>query len=191
MSQELVNFSEAHGLEGPRASGLLFLGWALSQSGDSEVGIAHQEQGLAMMAKMGMRVHLTFFLSLLAESLLMAGRYSEGLHQLDRAIKISEEEGERCYLPRLHQLRSDLRLRAYGRADPAVEKSLHEALAIARHQGAKGWEIGAATRLARLWGEQGRRMEAHDLLQPIYAWFTEGFDMPLLSSAKTVLDDLK
>jgi hypothetical protein len=61
---------------------------------------------------------------------------------------------------------------------------------IATRQRAKTFELGAATSLARLWRDQGKRTEAHDLLAPIYGWFTEGFDTPVLQDAKALLDEL-
>ena len=65
-----------------------------------------------------------------------------------------------------------------------------EALRVARHQQAKSYELRAATSLARLWGEQGRRVEARELLAPVYGWFTEGFDTADLKEAKRLLDEL-
>ena len=59
----------------------------------------------------------------------------------------------------------------------------------AQVQQTKTLELRAATSLARLWGEQGRRIEAHDLLAPVYGWFTEGFDTPDLKEAKRLLDE--
>jgi len=76
-------------------------------------------------------------------------------------------------------VRADLLLRLHGAADPAVAAALEEALAIAREQGAKGWEIGVATDLARLWAEQGRRSAARELLAPVYDWFTRGSIPPI------------
>jgi predicted ATPase len=64
------------------------------------------------------------------------------------------------------------------------------AVAVAREQQARFWELRAATSLARLWRDQNRRAEAHDLLAPIYGWFTEGFDTPVLQDAKALLDEL-
>jgi len=61
---------------------------------------------------------------------------------------------------------------------------------IARGQRAKSYELRGATSLARLWGEQGRRAEASDLLAPIYGWFTEGFETADLKEAKALLYDL-
>jgi predicted ATPase len=77
--------------------------------------------------------------------------------------------------------RSDLR---------TAEAHLIKAIAIARRQEARHWELGAATSLARLWRDQGKRTEARDLLAPIYGWFTEGFDTPDLKEAKSLLDEL-
>jgi predicted ATPase len=64
------------------------------------------------------------------------------------------------------------------------------ALAVARHQRAKSWELRAAMSMARLWRDQGKREEAHDLLAPVYGWFTEGFDTLDLKDAKVLLDEL-
>jgi predicted ATPase len=75
--------------------------------------------------------------------------------------------------------------------DPvAAEATYREAIAIAQQQSAKLWELRAATSLARLWRGQGKRREAHDLLAPVYGWFTEGFGTPVLKEARALLDDL-
>ena len=75
--------------------------------------------------------------------------------------------------------------------DPAkAENSFRAALAIAREQGTRGYELRAATSLARLWVEQGRQGEARDLLAPVYGWFTEGFDTADLKEAKALLEEL-
>jgi predicted ATPase len=71
-----------------------------------------------------------------------------------------------------------------------AEACFERALAVARQQHAKSWELRAAMSLARLWREQGRRDEGRDLLAPIYDWFTEGFDTLDLKQAKALLDDL-
>ena len=76
-------------------------------------------------------------------------------------------------------------------ADPAkAEESFRTALAIAREQGTRGYELRAATSLARLWRQQGRIADARDLLAPLYDSFTEGFDTPDLKEAKALLEEL-
>jgi predicted ATPase len=90
----------------------------------------------------------------------------------------------------IHRLRGELTARS-PYPDPAkAEDSFRTALTIARDQGTLGYELRAATSLARLWGEQGRRSEARDLLAPLYGWFTEGFDTADLKDAKRLLDEL-
>jgi predicted ATPase len=75
--------------------------------------------------------------------------------------------------------------------DPAkAEDSFRTALTIAREQGTRGYELRAATSLARLWREQGRRGQARDLLAPLYGWFTEGFDTGDLKDARALLAQL-
>jgi predicted ATPase len=75
---------------------------------------------------------------------------------------------------------------------PSLEAAtcFNQALSIARQQHAKSWELRAATSLARLWQSQGKRQEAYDLLQPVYGWFTEGFDTADLKEANMLLDEL-
>ena len=72
-----------------------------------------------------------------------------------------------------------------------AETCFHHAITIAQHQQAKSWELRAATSLARLWQQQGKRQEAYDLLAPVYGWFTEGFDTADLKDAKALLDALQ
>lgn len=67
---------------------------------------------------------------------------------------------------------------------------MQQGIEVARRQNAKSWELRAATSLARLWRERGRRGEARDLLAPVYGWFTEGFDTADLKEAKALLDEL-
>ena len=71
-----------------------------------------------------------------------------------------------------------------------AEACFQQALAVARRQQAKSWELRAAMSLSRLWQQQGKRAEAHELLAPIYGWFTEGFDTADLQEAKALLEEL-
>ena len=71
-----------------------------------------------------------------------------------------------------------------------AETYFRKAIEIAREQKAKSWELRAATSLARLWQQQDKTTEAHNLLAPVYNWFTEGFDTADLKDAKSLLDEL-
>jgi predicted ATPase len=77
-----------------------------------------------------------------------------------------------------------------GNAVEEAEALFHQSLEIARRQEAKTFELRAATSLARLWRQQGKRAEARELLTPIYSWFTEGFDTADLKDAKALLEEL-
>ena len=81
-----------------------------------------------------------------------------------------------------------------SRPQPDAEKAeayFDRALAVARQQQAKSWELRAAMSMARLWRDQGKRDEARELLAPVYGWFTEGFDTLDLKEAKALLDNLR
>jgi predicted ATPase len=132
-----------------------------------------------------MRVHW-----LMAEALAAAGRHAEGPQEVDHVIDIAEKTGVALFDARLHQVRAELLLHRRPGSIAAVEASLRQALTIAQRQGAMGYELQAATRLARLWGERRKRAEAHDLLAPIYERFSEGFGDPILRDAKSLLDAL-
>ena len=108
--------------------------------------------------------------------------------QLDDALQIVERTGERWFAAELNRHKGQLLLRQ-GHSEAAEELYL-KALSIAEEQGAKLWELRAAASLARLRRDQGRHAEAHELLAPIYGWFTEGFHTPDLKGAKALLDKL-
>jgi predicted ATPase len=98
--------------------------------------------------------------------------------------------GEHWFEAELRRLRADVLFAASPGQASKAESSLQSALAVAREQGAKWWELRAAMSMARLWCDQGKRDEARELLAPVYGWFTEGFDTLDLKEAKAMLDDL-
>ena len=118
----------------------------------------------------------------------MAEQADEGLKCLAEAANIVEATQERWAEAEMHRLRGTLLLSMHERA--AAEDSFRLALTVAQQQSAKFWELRAATSLARLWRDQRKRNEARGLLAPIYGWFTEGFDTPVLQDAKALLDEL-
>jgi predicted ATPase len=111
------------------------------------------------------------------------------MEQANRALAASAEIGDRWCLPRIYMAHARLLQQASVSAE-AAEASLRKALEVAGLQCAKGWELRAATSLARLWCDQGKRDEARNLLAPVYGWFTEGFHTRDLKEAKTLLDAL-
>ena len=98
--------------------------------------------------------------------------------------------GERVWEPQLYRLKGELLLQQSSDNHLEAETCFHHALEVARTQQAKSFELRAATSLARLWQQQGKREEARQLLGDIYHWFTEGFDTADLQDAKALLDEL-
>jgi predicted ATPase len=103
-------------------------------------------------------------------------------------LEIADATGEHKWDAELHRLTGTVLL-AENRLDEG-QASLQQAIRIAQAQQAKSLELRAATSLARLWGEQGRRAEARELLAPVYGWFTDGFDTADLKDAKALLEEL-
>ena len=187
-ASELVELTQTRGIVTVLGHALVYLGWAKAKSGEVMEGVARIVQGRKILDDMGASVHDTLVVGLHAESLAAAGRHVEGLEQLRRGLVRAADE--QSYASWLHRIGAELKLHAFGPVDSAVEADLLEAIAIARRQEAKLLEVCAAAALARLWGEQGRRVEARDLLAPVFGWFTEGFDAANLVAAKNLLDEL-
>jgi predicted ATPase len=130
----------------------------------------------------------TQWLGFLAGAYLQAGQLDNALAALDQAAETVAATGESHYQAELYRLRGAV-LAATG-DEAEAPKWFHHAIDTAQSQQARPFELRAATSLARLWAHQGERSKAHDLLVPVYGWFTEGFDSADLKNAKELLDDL-
>ena len=172
------------------AIGAILHGWALTHQGQAQEGIAQIEQGLVAYRATGAETLRPYFLALLAEAHGTLGEPEEGLKVLTEALNLANTTGERRYEPELYRLKGALLLQQSSDNHTEAEACFHHALDIARNQQAKSFELRTATSLARLWQQQGKRQEAHDLLAPVYNWFTEGFDTADLKDAKALLDEL-
>jgi predicted ATPase len=134
---------------------------------------------------------LSDYLYLLVETSSQEAQPRERLHVLDEALTLVEKNEERWCKAELYRLKGALLLQQGSDNQAEAERCFHQAIAIAQNQQAKSWELRAATSLARLWQQQGKRQEAHDLLAPVYGWFTEGFDTADLQDAKALLEALE
>ena len=172
------------------AHAMVLGGWALVKQGQAEEGLPRLRAGLDAGRATGSKVRGPQWLALLAEACLESGRVEEGLSAVRIAFTEIDETEARYYESELNRLEGELLLVSNERDERRTEAPFRKAIAIARGQGAKSFELRAATSLARLWGEQGRRREARELLAPIYGWFTEGFDTADLKEAKALLDQL-
>ena len=130
-----------------------------------------------------------WWLALLAEACGKVGQLDEGLRVLAEALAAVQRNEERHYEAEVYRLKGELLLQQ-APATRRRRRRFQQALAVARRQQAKSWELRAAMSLSRLWQRQGKRAEAHELLAPIYGWFTEGFDTADLQEAKALLEAL-
>jgi predicted ATPase len=171
--------------------GAILHGWALVESWRQlEEGIARIRKGLTDLRATGAGLWQPCFLALLAEACGKANRVEEGLAVLDEALAAVHERGERFYEAELHRLKGELLLQRDGAEEPEVEASFQMSTAVARAQQARSLELRAALSLARLWAGRGEQRKAHDLLAPVYEWFTEGFGTSDLQEAKALLAKL-
>jgi predicted ATPase/tRNA A37 threonylcarbamoyladenosine biosynthesis protein TsaE len=165
-------------------------GWALAARGYGEEGRAQIEQGLAAYQAAGVTASRPYYLALLAEASAQVGQTTVGLEALAEALAMLAKSTARWWEAELYRLRGEL-LRQRSVAQPGeAEACFQQSLAVARRQQAKSLELRATMSLSRLWQHQGKRRVAHDLLAPIYGWFTEGFDTADLREAKALLEVL-
>jgi predicted ATPase len=162
---------------------MLLQGVALAAQGHHEAGLAQMHQALAAIQAAGQEAGRLLSVALLAEQYGQAGQVETGLHVLSETLARLNPQEPRLWEPELHRVRGTLLLQAGSvtpdvrqAADAEAETCFQQALALARRQGARAFELRAATGLSRLWQRQGKHQAAHQLLAEVYGGFTEGFD---------------
>jgi len=185
---ELIASATEHGFALYRAQGAIFSGWAKVNFGEVSEGHRLLRDGLDAYRATGSEVWMPHYRALLAMASEIAGQPDEAAASLEDALRIVERTGERWFEAELNRYKAELLL---GRGDAkGAEELFREAMRIAREQQAKMWELRSALSLARLYSNWGRPGDAHDILAPVYGWFTEGFNMSDLSEAKALLEEL-
>jgi len=158
--------------------------------GRDEMGVVQIRQGIAAWRATGAALHVPYLCTLLVDVAAHLGSIEEGLQALAEAHTLVEQHEERWWEAEIHRLRGILLQRQTIPQPEEAEACFQRALEVARRQQTKSLELRAAMSLARLWQQQGRRAEAHELLASVYGWFTEGFDTLDLQEAKALLDAL-
>lgn len=212
----LVELCEQEGFQYWLGWGRVWRGRASADEGAPESGIEMMRAGLATVEQTGARLGISYVLGQLAEVHGMLGQVREGLELLAQALALVEGSEERWYEAEIHRLRGELLLQAEASVGPAeripkkargtaaapvsgsarrpaaglhatVEAHFRTAMDVARGQQARSLELRAAMSLSRLWQQQDKRQEAHELLGGVYDWFTEGFDAADLRDARALL----
>jgi DNA-binding winged helix-turn-helix (wHTH) protein/tetratricopeptide (TPR) repeat protein len=188
-ASEAIEVAGEHRLPQWFAHAQIMKGWAMCRLGEISEGLALQETGERDWRATGAVLDISHYRKLRSESYLLAGDLMTAREHLAVARAHCESHGENYMAAEICRLMASI-LQTEGAASRVVEHHLNEALSIARDQGARLLELRSATSLAKLWGEQGRRTEAHTLLAPIYNRFAQGFDFADLQAARGLLDTL-
>lgn len=171
------------------SSARFYIGWALSQLGQPDKGIENMHRGVADIAATGADMGMNFYLALLGQACAAHGDADEGMALTEKALGILTKSGSRYQLPEVLRIKGELLARLNGH-EAIAENLYRKSLAMAHCDGAKSTELRGAMSLARLFIAQGRDEEAHGVLAPVYASFTEGFDFADLIEARQLLDHL-
>jgi predicted ATPase len=187
LADATLEFATEQGYAQWLAEAWVFQGWARAELGD-KAGLAELDRGARSYRASGATHWRGTHLGLHGRVLALQGRWDEAQVVLKEGLRHARRTGERWFEAELERLVGEV-LVTGARVEEA-EASFARAIAVARAQDAKLWELRAATSLARLWAEQGERRKAYDLLAPVYGWFTEGFETADLKEAKALLDEL-
>jgi predicted ATPase len=185
---EVVALADEKGALFWRAFGMVYQGRLSAVTGESRVHTI--TSGLDAFRSTGAMVLVPIFLSDLARAHAEVGQFDDAWRRIDEAMAVVKTTRETWFEADIHRVAGEIAL-MLPEPDAAKAAAYFErALSIARAQQARSWELRAATSMARLWRDLGKRNAARDLLAPIYGWFTEGFDTLDLRQAKALLDEL-
>jgi hypothetical protein len=166
------------------------IGGAYSMIGRAPEGVTQISEGVAEFEASGASAHLAGYIALLAHALGKVRRFDEGLEVIARVESTALRTANYWWDAELYRIKGDLIRARAPRSKESAEQSYVRSLEIAKKQRAKSWELRTANSLADLWRELGRHEKARQLLAPVYDWFTEGFELPDLKDARTLLAEL-
>ena len=165
-------------------------GWARAMQGAGAAGLAEMHQGLTLVVAAGQELARPLWLVRLGEAGGTSARWRRGGACWPRPWRRSRPVGGATCWPRRTGSEGELWWRQIPPDTAQADACFQQALAIARQQQARSWELRAALSLSRLWQQQGKDAAARDLLAPIYGWFTEGFETVDLQEAQVLLEQL-
>jgi predicted ATPase len=188
---ELIALADDRGAPYWKATGTVLRGSLLAVSGKASDAVLAISSGIIALRSTGATLYEPFHLSNLAKAYADLGQLDDARRCIDDAIEKVESSKEKWCEAEVHRMAGEIALKSPAPDTEKAERYFDRALAGARQQQAKWWELRAAISMARLWRDQGKSQQARELLAPIYGWFTEGFDMVDLRDAKALLDELE
>jgi predicted ATPase len=188
--EELLALAEEKGAALWKAAGTIQQGFVLALTGKVAEAVRMIPSGIIAWRSTGATIYLPLYLSHLARAYAQLGQLDDAWRCIGEAMTAVETTKERWYEAEANRVAGEI-AQLSPKSDAAkVEANFERALAVARQQQAKSWELRAAMGLTRLWRDQGKVQQARELLAPVYGWFTEGFDTRDLKEAKALLDEL-
>jgi class 3 adenylate cyclase/predicted ATPase len=189
-SDEVVRLADERAALIWKAFGTMNRGCVLALTGKAAEAVQTLTSGLVAFRSTGATVFVPLFLSHFAKAYAERGQFDDARRCVDEAMMAVETTEERWCEAEVLRMAGKIALMASQPDMASAQAYFERALAVARAQQAKSWELRAAISMARLWCDQGKRDEARDLLAPLHGWFTEGFDTLDLKEAKALLDTL-
>ena len=187
---ELIALADERGAAYWKALGTAVRGWLFAVTGKASDAVWAITSGLTSLRSTGATLYEPRHQSFLAMAYAELGQPDDAWRCIDDAIDKVEKSKEKWCEAEVHRISGEIALKSLTPGPEKAEAYFDRALAVARRQQAKSWELRAAMSMARLWRDQGKRDEARELLAPVYGWFTEGFDTRDLKEAKALLDEL-
>ena len=187
---ELVALADQKGASYWKARGMVLQGCVLAVTGKASDAIRLINSGIAAYRSTGATVNVPFYLSYLANAYLELGQFDNAWRCIGEAMAAVGTTKETWCEADVLSIAGEIARRLPEQDAAKVESYFERALAVARQQQAKSWELRAAMSMARLWRDQGKVQQARELLAPVYGWFTEGFDTRDLKEARALLEEL-
>jgi class 3 adenylate cyclase/predicted ATPase len=187
---ELIGLADERGAPYWTALGTAVRGALFAVSGNASDAVLAITSGITSLRSTGATLYEPWHLSNLARAYAELGQLDDARRCIDDAIDKVERSKEKWCEAEVHRIAGEIALKSLAPDTEKAEKCFDHALAVARQQQTKSWELRAAMSMARLWRDQGKPQQAHELLAPVYSWFTEGFDTLDLKEAKALLDEL-
>jgi predicted ATPase len=190
---ELIGLADERGAPYWKALGTAVRGWLFALTGktsDAVRAITSGMSGIASLRSTGATFYEPQPLQYLAMAYAELGQLDDAWRCIDDAIDKKEKSKEKWGEAEVHRIAGEIAVNSPEPNAAKAEAYFERALAVARQQQAKSWELRASMSLARLWRDQGKVQQARELLAPVYGWFTEGFDTRDLKETKALLEQL-
>jgi predicted ATPase len=190
LANELSALADEKAASSWKAVGMLVQGCLSVLTGKASDAVQMINSGIAAYRSTGSTLSMPLYLSHLGIAYAELHRFDEAWRCIGEALSAIESTKERWFEAEANRIAGEIAFKSPELNAAKAEAYFERALAVARAQHAKSWELRAAMSMARLWRDQGKPQQARDLLAPIYGWFTEGFDTLDLKEAKALLDEL-